>query len=500
MATRHLTELIRVSPGPTLVKAPTGIHGLDDITGGGLPRGRTTLVTGGAGSGKTLLALEFLVRGARDLGEPGVLVTFEESAEKVAENVASLGFDLAALERDGLLIVHSFQIDPSEFVETGEFELEPIFLLLEDSIRRIGAKRIVLDTIEVLLGAFQQTAVVRAEISRLFRWLDEREVTAIVTGERVDQVGKYSVEEFVSDCVIVLDHRVRDEISTRRLRIQKYRGSAHGTNEYPFLISAHGFSVLPITSVVLDYGASAERISTGVPRLDEMLGGGVYRGSTVLVSGSAGTGKTTLGASFADAACARGERALIIQFEESPAQLIRNMRSVGIDLGRWVDDGRLHIWSARPTAYGLESHLANLAGLVEEFQPTVAVLDGISGLGNDAAGHDVSSAIAREIDMLKARGITAIATTAVKGEEPTTFEISSLVDTWLLLRNVESDGERNRLLFVLKSRGTAHSNRVREFVLTDHGPELIDVAFGPDGVVVGSARQAEEAREGTVLM
>ena len=490
-----MTASILQSLGPALAKTPTGITGLDQITGGGLPRNRTTLVTGGAGSGKTLLALEFLVRGARDLGEPGVLITFEESAAKVAENVASLGFDLPALEQDGLLIVHAFRIDPAEFIETGDFDLEPMFLLLDDSIRRIGAKRVVLDTIEVLLGAFEQASVVRAEIGRLIRWLEERSVTAIVTGESTDErANRFNVEAFVTDCVIVLDHRVRDEISTRRLRIQKYRGSAHGTNEYPFLISARGFSVLPITSVALDYAVSEERISSGVARLDEALAGGVHRGSTVLISGTAGTGKTTLGATFINAACSRGERAIIVHFEESPGQLIRNMRSVGLDLGRWVDGGLLHIWSARPTAYGLESHLANLAQLVETYSPTVVTLDGVGGLGNDAAGHDVSSAIAREIDMLKARGITAVATTAVKGEEATTFEISSLVDTWLLLRNVEAGGERNRLLFILKSRGTAHSNKVREFVLTDHGAELVDVTFGPDGVVVGSERRASTAR------
>ena len=353
---------------PRLPKAPTGIRGLDDITAGGLPRGRSTLVTGGTGSGKTLLGLQFLVAGAREYGEPGVLVTFEESASKVSANVASLGFDLDGLQRDGRLVVHAFQVDPAEIVESGEFDFEPLFALLDDTIERIGAKRVVLDTVELLFGAFPSQAIVRAELSRVFRRLEDRAVTAIITGERGDHgLTRHGIEEYVSDCVIVLDHRMREEISTRRLRVVKYRGSAHGTNEYPFLISAHGFVVLPITSVALDYRAPEDRIPTGVARLDHMLGGGLFRGSTVLVSGAAGTGKSTLGAHLVDAACARGERALLVLFEESPDQVIRNMRSVGLDLGRWVEAGSLRMWAARPAAFGLETHLAILARLIEEF-------------------------------------------------------------------------------------------------------------------------------------
>jgi circadian clock protein KaiC len=488
-------------PGAALQKAPTGIRGLDEITRGGLPQGRSTLVVGGTGSGKTLLGLQFLVAGAREHGEPGVLVTFEESAEKVSANVASLGFDLDGLQRDQMLVVHAFRVDPAEVIETGEFDLEPLFLLLDDTIERIGAKRVVLDTIELLFGAFQEQATVRAELGRLFRWLEDRAVTAIVTGERGDTVlTRHGIEEYVSDCVIVLDHRINEEISTRRLRVVKYRGSAHETNEYPFLISAHGFVVLPITSIALDYGAPEERISSGVARLDHMLAGGLFRGSTVLVSGTAGTGKTTLGAHLIDSACARGEPALLILFEESPDQVIRNMRSVGLDLRRWVEAGLLHIWAARPTAFGIETHLAVLARLIEEFAPTVAVLDGIASLSRWPSGLEVSSLVARQIDLLKSRGITAMATTLAHEKETSPVGISSLVDTWLLVRNVESDGERNRLLFVLKSRGSAHSNQVREFVLTDRGVDLVDVYVGPAGVVIGSARLAQEARErGTEL-
>ena len=484
--------------GARLPKAPTGIRGLDEITGGGLPRGRSTLVTGGTGSGKTLLGLQFLVAGAREYGEPGVLVTFEESAGKVSANVASLGFDLDELQRDGLLVVHAFQVDPAEIVEAGEFDFEPLFALLDDSIERIGAKRVMLDTIELLFGAFPNQAIVRAELGRLFRRLEDRAVTAIVTGEQGDNARgftRHGIEEYVSDCVIVLSHRMHEEISTRRLRIVKYRGSAHGTNEYPFLISGHGFVVLPITSVALDYAAPDDRISTGVARLDHMLAGGLFRGSTVLVSGAAGTGKSTLGAHLVDAACAQGEKALLVLFEESPDQVIRNMRSVGLDLGRWVEAGLLRMWAARPTVFGLETHLAILARLIEEFGPAVAVLDGIASLTHGASGAEVTSMLARQIDLLKAAGITAMATTLAHEDESSTVGISSLVDAWLLLRNVESDGERNRLLYVLKSRGTAHSNQVREFVLTDHGVDLVDVYVGPAGVVTGSARLVQEAQE-----
>ena len=378
-----------------LPKASTGIGGLDEVTGGGLPRGRTTLVAGGAGSGKTLLGLQFLVAGAREYGEPGVLLTFEESTAKVSANVASLGFDLDALQRDQLLVADAFRVDPVGIGEAGEFDFEPLFLLLDDAIERIGAKRVVLDSIEALFGAFRDQAIVRAELRRLFSWLEERSVTAIVTGERGEHgLTRHGIEEYVSDCVIVLDQRVREEVATRILRIVKYRGSAHEINEYPFLISARGFVVLPGTSVALGYGASEERISTGVTRLDHMLAGGPFRGSTVLVSGMTGTGKTTLGAQLIDAACARGERALLVLFEESPDQLIRNMRSVGLELARWVEAGLLRIWAARPGAYGLETHLAILARLLEEVEPSVVVLDGIAGLTHGASGPEATSLVA----------------------------------------------------------------------------------------------------------
>jgi len=494
--TTILAGLDDAAIGPGLEKAPTGIRGLDQITGGGLPRGRVSLVAGSAGAGKTLLGLEFLVAGARQYGEPGVLVSFEESEAKVTRNVRSLGFDLDKLRQDGLLVMLSFRVEPADFVATGEFDLEPLFAILDDAIKRVGAKRVVLDTIEVLFGAFGDDSIVRSELSRLARWLDDRDVTVIVTGERGDKsLTRNGIEEYVTDCVIVLDHRVTEEISTRRLRVVKYRGSVHGTNEYPFLISSRGFVVLPITSIALNYGASEERISTGIPRLDHMLGGGLFRGSTLLVSGTAGTGKTSLGAHMVNSACARGERALLVLFEESPAQFLRNMRSLGLDLQQWTDAGLLRIWAARPSAIGMETHLAILAELIEDETPAVAVLDGIASIGNGILDTEAASLVARKIDLLKSREITTLVTALGPGDDSSRETLSSLVDTWLLLRNVEANGERNRLLFVLKSRGTAHSNQVREFVLTSHGVELVDVYVGAAGVLAGSARVAQQATE-----
>jgi circadian clock protein KaiC len=483
---------------PGLAKSPTGIKGFDDLTGGGLPHGRPTLVAGGAGSGKTLFGLEFLVRGAVDFGEPGVLLAFEESGADLADNAASLGFDLPALEADGLLVVDAMQLDPSEIVTTGDFDLEGLFIRLGGAIRSIGAKRVVLDTIEVLFAALGNEAIVRAEFARLLRWLKAEGMTTVITGERghEGQLTRFGIEEYVSDCVIVLDHRVRDELATRRLRVVKYRGSSHGTNEYPFLIRDSGLMVWPLTQMALTYDASTERVSLGVPQLDEMLAGGAYEGSTVLVSGSAGTGKTTLAAQAVAAACERGERALFVSFEESPGQIVRNMRSVGIDLGRWVDEGLLTLWGERATAFGLEAHLDRLEQLLDQVRPSVAVLDSVGSLTHVGGGAEVTATISRELDMLKTRGITAVLTSLIhEGQgESSAAAVSSLIDTWVLLRNAESDGERTRLLFVIKSRGTAHSNQVREFRLTDDGIELIDVVVGPHGVLTGSARLREIAR------
>src|SRR3954462_3224168 len=486
---------VRSAPG----KAPSGIRGFDELTGGGLPRGRARLVAGGPGAGKTLFGLEFLVRGAQDFGELGVLLAFEESAEELADDVASLGLDLAGLEAEGRLVVDACRVDATEFVTTGEFDLDGLFIRLAAAVQAVGARRVVLDTIEVLFGALDNEAVVRAEFSRLLRWLKDQGLTTLITGERgrEGQLTRYGIEEYVSDCVIVLDHRMHDEIATRRLRIVKYRGSRHGTNEYPFLVTDRGLMIWPITSTQLTYPVSTDRVSLGVPRLDQMLTGGVHRGSTVLITGTAGTGKTTLAASAVDAACARGEPALFVSFEESPDQIVRNMRSVGVDRGRGGDAGRRRLWGQRATACGRESHLAEIEWLLDETTPGIAVLDAVGSLSHVGAQSEVTAAVAREVDMMKSRGITGVLTgLSHKGQgEASSVDTSSLIDTWLLLRNVESDGERNRLLFVIKSRGTAHSNQVREFVLTDHGAELLDVSVGPQGVLTGSARMAQVSEE-----
>jgi circadian clock protein KaiC len=488
------------SGGGAVHKAPTGIQGLDEITGGGLPRGRTTLVCGGAGCGKTLLGVEFLVRGATVYDEPGLLVAFEETPEELAGNVRSLGFDLDDLVRRKRLAIDFVWVDRSEVEEAGDYDLEGLFIRMGHAIDRIGAKRVVLDSVETLFGGLANTAVLRAELRRLFRWLKDRGVTAVVTGERGEgALTRHGLEEYVSDCVILLDHRVVDQVSTRRLRVVKYRGSLHGTNEYPFLIDQDGISVMPITSLGLQHPASRERVSSGIARLDAMLGDkGYFRGSTVLVSGTAGTGKTSVAAHFVQAACERGERCLYLAFEESPDQIIRNMRSIGLDLEPWVRKGVLRFHATRASLYGLELHLATVHRVVGQYDPRVVVIDPINNLIRVGDRRDVTAMLTRLIDFLKGRGITAVLTSMTAPDEAletTDADISSLVDTWLLLRHIELEGERNRALYVLKSRGMAHSNQVREFLLTDRGVELVDVYLGAEGVLTGSARQAQEDRE-----
>jgi circadian clock protein KaiC len=484
----------------SLPKAATGIEGLDEITGGGLPRGRPTLVCGSAGCGKTLFAMEFLVRGATQFGEPGVFLAFEETAEELAQNVRSLGFDLDDLVEQKKLLIDHVHVERSEIQETGEYDLEGLFIRLGHAIDTLGAKRVVLDTIETLFGGLSDDAILRAELRRLFRWLKDKGVTAVITGERGGgTLTRQGLEEYVSDCVIVLDHRVIENLSTRRLRIVKYRGTVHGTNEYPFLIDETGVSVLPITSLGLQHQASEERISTGVPRLDTMLGGeGIYRGSIILISGTAGTGKTSLVAHFTDAACRRGERCLYLAFEESQSQMVRNMRSIGLDLSAWLKKDLLRFHATRPTAYGLETHLAALHKLVGDFQPRVVIVDPITNFLKAGTRADAEAMLMRLIDFLKAQQITALFTSLTHGGgalEQSEAGISSLIDTWLLLRDIELGGERNRGIYVLKSRGMAHSNQIREFLLTDHGVELKDVYVGLDGVLTGSLRLAQEARE-----
>ena len=489
-----------VFPGPGLKKAATGIQGLDEITGGGLPQGRPTLICGSAGCGKTLLAMEFLVRGSQQYNEPGVFVAFEENAEELAKNVASLGFDLADLARKKKLLVDYVYIERSEIQETGEYDLEGLFIRLDHAIRSIGAKRVVLDTIESLFSGLPNENILRAELRRLFRWLKDKGVTAIITAESGDgKLTRHGLEEYVADCVIMLDHRVTGQISTRRMRVVKYRGSVHGTNEYPFLIDESGITVMPITSVNLDHPASTERISTGVPRLDIMLGGkGFYRGSSMLVSGTAGTGKTSVALHLAEATCRRGEKCLFLASEESKNQVIRNGRSIGIDLEKWVKKGLLRFHSSRPTFYGLEMHLVSIHKIVNEMSPKVVIFDPISNLTAIGSTAEIQNMLMRLLDFLKSRGTTSLCTSLTHGSGPiemTEVWISSIMDTWLLLRDNEYGGERTRMMYILKSRGMAHSNQVREFIITDKGIDLVNVYVGAGTVYTGVARVVQELKE-----
>ncbi|MBK7378700.1 MAG: circadian clock protein KaiC [Ignavibacteriales bacterium] len=483
----------------TLLKSPTSIQGFDEITSGGLPKGRPTLVCGGAGCGKTLFAMEFLVRGATVYNEPGVFISFEETEKELISNVASLGFDLANLKKHKKIWLEHINVERGEIEHNGEYDLKGLFVHIHNAIESIGAKRVVLDTIETLFSELPNPTMVRTELRRLFSWLKKKNVTTIVTGEKGEgTLTRQSLEEYVSDCVILLDHRVTDQSSIRRLRIIKYRGSTHGTNEYPFLIDEDGFSVLPVTSLGLNHVSSKERISTGIPRLDTMMSGkGYYRTSTILVSGTAGTGKTSLAAQFVEAACKRDERVLYFAFEESPSQFMRNMSSIGIHLEPWVKKGLLHFHATRPTLHGLEHHLTTTIKLINKVQPQIVVLDPIDAfiIGNNQT--EVKIMLLRLVDFLKMRNITALFASLSNGgenQELTDMAISSLIDTWILLRDIEIGGERNRGLYILKSRGMDHSNQIREFKLTDHGIELLDVYVGPEGVLTGSARLSQEAK------
>jgi len=481
-------------------KSRTGIAGFDEVTLGGLPAGRPTLVCGGPGCGKTLFAMQFLVKGVVEFGEPGVFMSFEELSEELVQNVASLGFDLDELVEQNKLSIDTVVVERSEIEENGEYDLEGLFLRLGFAIQSVGAKRVVLDTIESLFSGFSNEAILRAELRRLFRFLKDQGVTVVITGERGEgQLTRQGLEEYVSDCVILLDHRVNDQVSTRRMRIVKYRGSSHGTNEYPFIIDRRGLEVLPVTGLDLQHAASTERISSGVDRLDTMLGGkGFYRGTSVLISGTAGTGKSSLCAHFADATCRRGERCLYFALEESQEQIIRNMRSIGIDLSPWVERGLLEFHASRPTLFGLEMHLVTIFRAVQEFSPTVVIVDPLSNLSAVGSYNEVMATLLRLVDFLKSRQVTAMFVSLTSNsdqENETHLGVSSLMDTWLSLRNLEVNGERNRGLYVLKSRGMHHSNQIREFLLTDHGVKLVDVYLGAEGILTGSARLSQESRD-----
>ncbi len=494
------TKKAQKQPLVTLPKCRTGIKGLDEITGGGLPQGRSTLVCGSAGCGKTVLGMEFLVRGATEWDEPGVFMSFEETENDLMQNFRPFGFDLPSLiERKKIAFDYVF-VDRGEIQETGEYDLEGLFIRLALAIDQVGAKRVVLDTIESLFSGFTNDGILRAELRRLFSWLKEKGVTALITAEQGrETLTRHGLEEYVADCVIALDHRVIDQISTRRLRVVKYRGSVHGADEHPFLIHANGFSLLPITSLNLDHTAPIDRVSTGIERLDTMLDGkGYYRGSSILVSGSAGTGKTSVGSHFVDSACRKGHRAVFLAFEESPSQIVRNMRSIGIDLAPWEQKGLLRFHAIRPTRYGLESHLARMHAVIDDFKPAVVVIDPVSNLVSIGSLSEVKIMLTRLMDFLKTHEITTLCTNLTAGGtsvQSSEIGLSSLMDTWILLRSLESDGERNRTMYIAKSRGIAHSDQVREFLLTDKGVELVDVYLGPAGVLTGAARAAREAHD-----
>jgi circadian clock protein KaiC len=486
-----------------LEKAPTGVKGLDEITGGGLPKGRPTLICGGTGCGKTLLSMEFLVRGAMQFDEPGVFMSFEEKTEELTQNFASLGFDLRDLVARNKLVLDYVHVEKSELEDTGDYDLEGLFIRLGHAIDSIGAKRVVLDTIEALFCGLANEIILRSELRRLFRFLKDKGVTAIITGEQGEKtLTRYGMEEYVADCVIFLDHKVNERIATRRLRIIKYRGSPHGTNECPFLIDEQGFSVMPISSLRLEHPAPSERVSTGSARLDTMMGGqGYFRGSSILVTGTPGTGKSSMAAHFIDAACRRGERSIYFAFEESQNQIIRNMRSIGIDLEPWVAKGLLKFQNSRPTMYGLEAHLVAMHKVIDSFDPAVIVVDPISNLVSGTNEAEVKSMLSRLIDYLKNKQITAFCTNLINSTgnlgplEGAEADISSVMDTWLYLQTMEMNGERNRGLYILKSRGMDHSNQVREFTLSEKGIQLRDVYVGSSGVLTGSARTAQEAQE-----
>lgn len=493
-----------INANMSIAKTSTGITGFDEITGGGLPTGRPSLVCGSAGAGKTLFSIEFIVKGATVYNEPGVIMAFEEKPQELEANVASLGFDLKELQEKKLVIIDHVHIERSEIEETGEYDLDGLFIRLGYAIDSIGAKRVMLDTIENLFGGLENEGIIRAELRRLFSWLKDKGVTAIITAEKGNgMLTRQGLEEYVSDCVILLEHRVADKISTRLLRVIKYRGSLHGTNEYPFLIDEDGISVLPVTSLELNNPVSFERVQSGIPALDSMLEGkGFFKGSSVLISGTAGTGKTSIAAIMANASCMRQERCLLFAFEESPQQIIRNMLSIGIDLQQHIDSGLLQMHASRPTIYGLEMHLVAMTKKIRQFNPSMVILDPITNLITIGSMAEVKSILIRLIDFLQAAQITMIFTalnTSYIMNEQTDEGVSSLVDAWILVRDLESDGERNRGLYIMKSRGMNHSNQVREFVITNKGVDLVNVYHGPEGVLTGSKRTEHQLHEQTGL-
>lgn len=479
-----------------LEKSPTGIQGLDEVTGGGLPKNRPTLLCGGPGSGKTLFGMEFLIHGALLYKEPGLFLAFEETEKELCVNVSSLGVDLDKMIQKHQITIDHVEVDQTQFETTGAYNLDGLFIRLDDMIRRYKVKRVVLDTVEVLFSYVPDQSILRYELQRLFRWFKEKKITAVITAEKgANTFSRYGLEEYVADCVILLDHRIIDQISTRRLHIIKYRGSFHGSNEYPFLINETGFMMMPITSIKLDYISPEDKVSSGIPRLDAMLGNkGFYRGSSVLVSGAAGAGKTSLSASFAEAICKRGGKCLYFSFEESPSQVIRNEKTMGINLEKWIKNNKLQFHAIRPVTAGLESHLTTIMDVVIKFKPEAVVLDPITNLKIIGSLAEVKLMLSRMVDFFKGLQITSYFTSLVREDSPyaTQEGVSSMMDTWILLTYAEGEGERNRIIKVIKSRGIKHSNQERELIFDKKGIKLVDAYIGGGKVLTGSARVARE--------
>ncbi len=455
-----------------VAKSLTGIIGLDEVTGGGLPTERTTLICGGAGCGKSLIGVQFLAYGAKHWGENGVLMSFEESPLEISQNAAAIGIDLDDLISKKMIAIDSVRLERSEIEETGAYDLEGLFVRLDYAIASIKAKRVVLDTVEALFSGLSDETALRSELRRLFRHLKDKGVTTIVTGERGEgSLTRYGLEEYISDCVIFLDHRVNDQLTTRRLRIVKYRGSKHGTNEFPFLIDDDGISVLPITSIALTHTVNEERVSTGIRGLDAILGGkGYFQGSSLLITGTAGTGKTSLAAAMARSVCQEGHSSLYFTFEESPGPLVRNMRSIGLDLQHWIDDGKLQIHATRPTRYGLETHLATMERLIKRLKPKTVIIDPISNFVAAGTYSDAGNMLARLVDLIKSRSVTAILTCLIQetGDGASTAGISSIIDTWIQVNHARDKPEDFELRMV-KSRGMSHGKSIHKLQLSDDG-------------------------------
>jgi circadian clock protein KaiC len=485
-------------------KVPTGVIGFDEICGGGLPRGRTTLLVGGPGSGKTVLALQFLVHGALQCNEPGIFVAFEESSKRICANAANFGWDLAILQRKKLFILDA-QPTP-DMIQMGDFDLGGLLAALAAKTKALGARRIVLDALDVVLALLPDAAAKRREIYRVHEWLLANDLTAIITskddGDEATGIGQqpFGFMQFMLDCAVILNHDVVQGVSQRNLRVLKYRGSSFEENESPFVISPHGLEVAgtrPLGRV--DVNVTNERVSSGIKRLDTMLGGGYYRGANVLITGFSGTAKTTLSGAFAAAACERRERTLFVSFASDGTEVIRNLASVGIRLDRHVKSGCLRMISARTITGSAENFLAHIKTMAKKHEARCLVIDPVSTLvksGNEMTAHSVME---RLLDWSKADGMTLICTSfidEVPAASATSLEISKIADTWIHLNYLVQAGERNRSLSIIKSRGTGHSNQVRELILSDAGVTLTDAYTAGGEVLMGTLRWEKERADG----